>query len=1261
MRTLLRSVFLLLLPLIASAQVANPGPGIPLEVAEARAARIANLRYHLRLAVPPDASSPLSGTNRISFDLSTASDPLVVDFATSRNHVRSVAVNGKDSPFTWVNGHIVIPPQSLVAGSNVVEIVFVAGDASLNRNPDFLYALFVPARAHLALPVFDQPDLKARWTLALLHPPQWTAVSNGAGRRSEVTITQQANAGTLQMALSEFAETEPLSTYLFSFVVGDFKVEEAQRNGRTMRMFHRETDAKKVARNREAVFDLHATAIEYMERYSGIPYAFGKFDFVLIPAFQFGGMEHAGKILYNASGMLLEESATQNQYLGRASTIAHETAHMWFGDLVTMRWFNDVWMKEVFANFMAAKIVNPSFPEVNHELRFLLSHYPAAYEVDRTLGANAIRQHLANLNEAGSLYGAIIYQKAPVVMRHLEAMMGEEGFRDGLREYLKTYAMRNATWSDLITILDKRTPTDLAEWSRVWVEEPGRPAIQTLLDVKDGRIAQLAFEHRAEHPSLQSAPAKWPQQLRVTLGYDSSVLVVPVDISGGHNVAAKAAGLAAPLFVLPNGAGWGYGGFLLDRRSLEYLTSHVHEISDSLTRGAAWVALWDALLNHQVTPDAFTNLAMQALPRESDEQLTNRVLGYLTTTWWRFLPAAERQKRIVPLEMMLREGLARAKTPSQKASWFGALREVFATTETTAWMRRVWEQKEPIEGLPLAEPDYTSLALELAVREVEGWKEILSTQLTRIQNPDRKGRFQFVMPALSADVKERDRWFRSLADVSNRRREPWVLEGLGYLHHPLRARASSKYIQPSLELLRDIQKTGDIFFPTRWMNTTLSGHTSPEVATTVRSFLKQLPADYPPRLRNTILVAADELFRIGAGKAGEAGPQSPTGPTTPTSPTSPISLRVARLIDGRGGVAANQMVTIRGSKIERVGPATGTPTYDLGNLTLLPGFIDTHVHIGWHFGPDGRYVAGKEPADVAALYGAENAYVTLLAGFTTVQSVGSPSDKPLRDAIARGVIPGPRILTSLSAITNAKLTPDQIREEVRRRKADGADLVKIFASASIRDGGTPTLSQEQLDAACGEATAQGLRSMVHAHSPESMMRAARAGCTVVEHGALATPEAFKLLSERGVWFDPNIGVVTQNYLENKQKFLGIGNYTEEGFAAMEKALGLKTAMFGAALKAPGLKMVMGTDAVAGAHGRNVNEVLERIKEGQAAMEAIVDMTSAAAESMALQQLIGAIAAGLEADLVAVDGDPIKDPAALTRVRFVMKGGKIYRR
>jgi imidazolonepropionase-like amidohydrolase len=379
-------------------------------------------------------------------------------------------------------------------------------------------------------------------------------------------------------------------------------------------------------------------------------------------------------------------------------------------------------------------------------------------------------------------------------------------------------------------------------------------------------------------------------------------------------------------------------------------------------------------------------------------------------------------------------------------------------------------------------------------------------------------------------------------------------------------------------------------------------------------------------------------------------------------PAPPVTIRVARVIDGRGGfVSGNLAVTIKDGKIAAINNATGPATIDLPNLTLLPGFIDTHVHIGWHFDASGRYHAGPEPSDQAALYGAENAYITLMAGFTTVQSVGAASDKPLRDAIARGVLPGPRILTSLGSISNPKWTVDQIRDDIRRKKAEGADLIKIFASASIRDGGVPTLSQEQLDAACGESRAQGLRSMVHAHSPESMMRAARARCSVVEHGGLANAESLKALADAGVYFDPNIGLVTQNYLENKARFLGIGNYTEEGFAAMAKALSLKDAMFSAALKTPGLKMVMGTDAVAGAHGQNAREPIERVKSGQAPMSAIVGMTSLAAESMGLDKVIGTIAPGYNADLVGVDGDPRVDITALQRVRFVMKDGKVYKR
>jgi aminopeptidase N len=506
---------------------------------------------------------------------------------------------------------------------------------------------------------------------------------------------------------------------------------------------------------------------------------------------------------------------------------------------------------------MAAKIVNPSFPEVNHELRFLLAHYPSAYEVDRTPGANSIRQPLDNLNEAGSLYGAIIYQKAPIVMRHLEDLMGEENFRDGLREYLKNHAFGNATWTDLIEVLDKRTPRDLKSWSRVWVEEPGRPQITTELVVKDGRIDTLAFRQT----DTWNRKRVWPQQLRVTLGYADRAETLNVPLDAARTVVREARGKPAPLFVLPTGAGWAYGLMTLDPASLAYLSTSLAEIKDPLTRGAAWVTLWEAMLERAVSPTALVDLAIKALPRETDEQLTARALGYMRAAWWRFLQAPERDARLARVETLLKNGLDAAKTASQKSAWLGAIRDVAMSKDTLAWLERVWEQKETIPGLPLAEQDYISLAEELAVREVPGWDQILKTQLGRIQNPDRKARFEFVMPSLSGDPAVREQWFLSLRDVNNRRREPWVLAGLGNLHHPLRAEASKKYVMPSLQLLHEIQRTGDIFFPTRWMGSTLSGHTSREVAKIVYQFLDSLPPDYPVRLKNIILQTADDLFR----------------------------------------------------------------------------------------------------------------------------------------------------------------------------------------------------------------------------------------------------------------------------------------------------------------------------------------------------------------------------------------------------------------
>ena len=376
-----------------------------------------------------------------------------------------------------------------------------------------------------------------------------------------------------------------------------------------------------------------------------------------------------------------------------------------------------------------------------------------------------------------------------------------------------------------------------------------------------------------------------------------------------------------------------------------------------------------------------------------------------------------------------------------------------------------------------------------------------------------------------------------------------------------------------------------------------------------------------------------------------------------------VVIRTSTLLDGRGHVLKNTDLVIEGGRITAIRDARGKAAIDLTGMTVMPGWIDTHIHATWYFNADGRLEQGgrgaKSTPQQAALAAAANLYATLMGGFTTVQSLGAELDADLRAQIASGAIPGPRLLTSLRQLNENTGDAAQIRQFVRQMKAGGADVVKLFATASIRDGGKMTMTPEQITAACGEATAQGLRSVVHAHSSDGARAAVMAGCTAIEHGTFLDDATLELMARRGVYFDPNF-LVLHNYLDNKSKFLGIGNYTEEGFASMEKGLPLVAEVLKRA-RAHGVKVVLGTDGVAGAHGRNAEEFIYRVKEGgDTPLDALTSGASVAAESLGMADRIGAIAEGMQADLVAVEGDPLTDITAVRRVAFVMKTGKIYR-
>jgi imidazolonepropionase-like amidohydrolase len=373
-----------------------------------------------------------------------------------------------------------------------------------------------------------------------------------------------------------------------------------------------------------------------------------------------------------------------------------------------------------------------------------------------------------------------------------------------------------------------------------------------------------------------------------------------------------------------------------------------------------------------------------------------------------------------------------------------------------------------------------------------------------------------------------------------------------------------------------------------------------------------------------------------------------------------LTIRAGTVLDGKGGIRKNVRLTIQGSKITRVEPGgTGIVDYDLSGLTLMPGWIDTHIHLNGHFNRQGRADTRNEDPAEFSLRTQGAAWDTLQGGFTTVQSIGAATDKTLRDLINEGVVAGPRILTSLAPLNERSGTPDEIRAKIRDLKSQGADVVKLFATASSRDGGKQTMSDQQIEAACSEAKALGLRAAVHAHAAGGARPAVLSGCTSIEHGTFLTDDLLELMAQRGVYLDTNLSNV-YNYLEHKQAFLGLGNFTEEGFAEMAKDVPIRIDTLRRAL-AKKVKVVLGTDAVAGLQGRNREEFIYRVRDGgQPAMDAIVSATSRAAESLGLGDTIGSIAPGMEADLVVTEGNPVEDITNVRRVVFVMKGGKVYR-
>lgn len=762
--------------------------GVPLELAEWRSRVLSDVRYDLHFRIISDSDTEIKACESVSFILSKKVDA-VLDFAGERAGEVRVSIDSSEIPVRIVNEHIVVPGKYLVKGRNVIDIEFIAGNSALNRREGCIYTLFVPDRARTVFPCFDQPDIKAGYTLTLDIPEQWKAVSNSPlaedcadllyGSSSEVSIEQDILPGLRRWA---FSPTAPLPTYLFAFAAGEFEYQyfPQYRTG----AFHRGKDPAETAQIPEIAREV-GFAIEWLEDYTAMPYPFAKYDFVVLPGFQFGGMEHAGATFYNDTRLFLSANPTPDEILRRIELIAHETAHMWFGDAVTMKWFNDVWTKEVFANYFAAAITEPLFPEVNHELNFLRTYKAAAMAQDRTEGRTAIRQSLDNMNNAGLVYNNIIYNKAPVMMRKLAAMMGEDAFRAGIREYLAEFKYGNATWDDLIAILAKHTDEDVAGFSRTWVDQPYWPEYQALncSDAEDSERYGLIRLNTAQTDSIMS------------------VLPVPED----------------PVRRLA----------LLMNLNENYLTGGIADMP------------WLRFLMH-------------SLSGEEDALIAAAISGYMAEP---LLSCHSAGQDAGDIEAGILEMSENHSVKSVRTLLLRLLAKNAFSQDTAGRLYEIWSSGE--DGR-LSQRDNMTLAYELAVRMPDKAKEIIDTQRGRLRNPDLLREFDFISRAVTPSEAARDSLFASLGNKEERRIEPWTQAVLYYLNHPLRSASAVKYIRPALELLPEIQRTGDIFFPAGWCSNLLAGHRSVEARIAVRQYLDDHP-ELNPMLRSKVLQAGFRL------------------------------------------------------------------------------------------------------------------------------------------------------------------------------------------------------------------------------------------------------------------------------------------------------------------------------------------------------------------------------------------------------------------
>ena len=813
--------------------------GVSLELAQFRKENYNIKDYSLTFIIPEEKQSDIQVNAVINLTLDKKM-PIILDFAGNTDKIQSLRINSQKIEYIIENQHIIIPKEFTSKRNNTISIDFAASNQSLNRRDDFVYTLLVPDRARTLFPCFDQPNMKAIYNLTLDIPAKWEAVSNSS---KFATVTKEGR------KMIFFCKSDPISTYLFSFVAGKFDKIDDKKNRHKVALYHRETDPYKISQCCDIIDEVFHS-LEWMEKYTNSYYPFDKYELIILPGFQYGGMEHVGATLYNDKRMFLEKNATAADSLGRSSLIAHETAHMWFGDLVTMDWFNDVWNKEVFANWFAARIVSPMYPHIDHDLNFIMSYAPSAYSEDRTRGAMPIQQPLDNLRNAGLIYSNIVYNKSPIVMEMLIKKIGHDNFREAIHEYLKKYAYGNSDWDGLINILNEKTTENLLEWSNTWVKEKGMPTI--------------SFERSENNITItQSDPWKmgrfWPTDILFDVysektGYKTHELQM--------TDADKSLSLSLPdedFYILPNSNGKGYGYFKVDPASREWQLKNWGVIEDLHVRFSTLMNLYESVMHLDIKPDVFLESIMTYLYEETNSQIFRQALSYAERCVDIFIKSDNR------LHGKFEEFLFRmAENHTNKEYKTLAMKSLYRIASSDTYLEKlyyIWDNSGLPDKYNLSESDLIEISYLLAANFQQKANDILQKQLSRITNPDKRKEYEFVSRALSPTQQQRKAFFDELIRPENRLVEPWAQAALKWLNHPVRYPESLGYIRPALDALQEVQREGDIFFPANWCSALFSGHSSREALEIVEQFFADNPS-YPKLLESKIRLRADHLYLL---------------------------------------------------------------------------------------------------------------------------------------------------------------------------------------------------------------------------------------------------------------------------------------------------------------------------------------------------------------------------------------------------------------